>query len=298
MSAAVWANPQSFALGTAPSHDALPAELPCYGYGEDINLLTLQMKMTAQYQVLKREALYTALPLAVVRDLLYTGIQVGVIPTRMYAPARDSAVRMWNNAVESFGDGFEMEKANLPIKFGCGFLSGGVARAATAPLQLLNAQYLVATNRECRKSKSRGFVQAALQMHRDGGLSRVWRGLKSNILRASLFPAAQLASYDEVKQKLLAQGVLEEGKMLHFTTSALASLLVIGSFNTIDAVKSRIPMSPHKTMYGTAQHMLKTEGPHTLMCGVKSAWPRMGPPTILSFMIWEKMRELAGVAPI
>ncbi len=50
-------------------------------------------------------------------------------------------------------------------------------------------------------------------MHREEGVLGLWKGLGPNIARNAIINAAELASYDQIKQSLLHTGVFKVMKV-------------------------------------------------------------------------------------
>ena len=100
---------------------------------------------------------------------------------------------------------------------------------------------------------------------------------------------------------MLARGLLSEGKGLHFVSSFAAGIVtaVIGAPN--DIVKTRI-MNDKNNLYKGAFDCLKktfkSEGVSGLFKGVNARWIRIGPMTMLQFMIWEALRNVFNISPI
>lgn len=55
-----------------------------------------------------------------------------------------------------------------------------------------------------------------------GGLRSLWRGVEATTVRGVVLSASQICSYDQVKQVLKKNGVMQEGIGLHLTSSLFA----------------------------------------------------------------------------
>lgn len=55
-----------------------------------------------------------------------------------------------------------------------------------------------------------------------GGLRTLWRGVEATTVRGVVLSASQICSYDQVKQVLKGNGVMQEGVSLHLVASMFA----------------------------------------------------------------------------
>ena len=130
-----------------------------------------------------------------------------------------------------------------------------------------------------------------------------YTGFRPCLIRALLLNATQLSTYDSIKHELLDRNYFEEGKSLHFISSFVAGIAVALTTSPFDVVKTRTmnvsPTNPKYTgMLDCFQKLLRTEGPLGLYKGVNSQWLRMGPLTMIQFMVWEQFRVYFGISPI
>ena len=56
--------------------------------------------------------------------------------------------------------------------------------------------------------------------HRQEGIAGLWKGLGPNIARNALINAAELASYDQIKEALLGTGVFKDNVVTHLMAGA------------------------------------------------------------------------------
>jgi solute carrier family 25 protein 14/30 len=125
--------------------------------------------------------------------------------------------------------------------------------------------------------------------------------------------ASQLASYDTTKHWLLklrdSQGhtVFREGYLTHFCASTIAGLVCSISTSPIDTVKVRYMNQQfnaqgkgqlYRSAIDCAVKTVQREGPLALYKGFLMCWLRLGPHTMLSLMIFEKLRSFVGLNPV
>ncbi|KAI8332036.1 mitochondrial carrier domain-containing protein [Chlamydoabsidia padenii] len=136
---------------------------------------------------------------------------------------------------------------------------------------------------------------------RDEGPRVLLRGLGPSTQRAVLITVSQMTSYDVFKMALVQRlGWYDDGMMTHFSASLLAGLVATTVCSPLDVVKTRI-MSAHVHDSNIPIHqimlqMIKREGFGSLFRGWMPAYIRLGPHTIVTFLVLEKLKEqYAGV---
>jgi hypothetical protein len=72
------------------------------------------------------------------------------------------------------------------------------------------------------------------------GILGLWKGTGPTCARATVLAAAELASYDQLKQLVLQHQLLEEGLTLHFSVAIAAGFIGSAACNPFDVVKSRV----------------------------------------------------------
>lgn len=55
-----------------------------------------------------------------------------------------------------------------------------------------------------------------------GGLRSLWRGVEATTVRGVVLSISQICSYDQVKQVLKSNGIMQEGMNLHLVASLFA----------------------------------------------------------------------------
>ncbi|KAI0344580.1 mitochondrial carrier [Trametopsis cervina] len=134
-----------------------------------------------------------------------------------------------------------------------------------------------------------------------GGLRALWRGVEATTIRGIVLSASQICSYDQVKQTLKKNDVMQEGLGLHLTASTFAGLFCSITSNPVDVVKVRLMTDKNRQINGVV-HCIKTilinEGPLAFYKGFGMCWGRLGTHTIVSFLTFEKLRDVFGMEPM
>ncbi|KAK9984052.1 hypothetical protein SO802_033577 [Lithocarpus litseifolius] len=98
---------------------------------------------------------------------------------------------------------------------------------------------------------------------------------------------------------------LEEGFHLHFISSMVAGTVSTLITAPMDTIKTRLMLQRESKEVGNyknglhcAYQVLRTEGPRGLYKGGLAIFARLGPQTMITFILVEKLRKLAGLDAI
>ncbi|XP_010240838.1 PREDICTED: mitochondrial substrate carrier family protein ucpB [Nelumbo nucifera] len=262
----------------------------------DVLKVRLQMQLAGQRgpltgmgkvftKMLKTEgprALYLGLTPALARSVLYGGLRLG-----LYEPAKH--ICDW-----AFGT------TNMLVKIASGGFSGAVATAITNPTEVLKVRLQMNSN-----MGKGGAIREIRRIASEEGIQAFWKGVGPAMGRAAMLTASQLASYDESKRALIRWTPLEEGFHLHLISSSIAGTISTLVTAPIDMIKTRLMLQReskrvggYKNGFHCAYQVMLTEGPRALYKGGFAIFARLGPQTTITFIICEKLRELAGLKAI
>jgi hypothetical protein len=122
-----------------------------------------------------------------------------------------------------------------------------------------------------------------------------------------LSTASQLASYDHIKHLILDSGLLEEGLLCQFTTAVGAGFIFACVTSPVDTIKSRYMSQQfsssgkglqYSSIIDCVKKVTAKEGSLALYKGFFPNWARIGPHTIVTFLVLEQLRKWAGINPI
>ncbi|KAJ1334590.1 hypothetical protein BSLG_007745 [Batrachochytrium salamandrivorans] len=181
---------------------------------------------------------------------------------------------------------------------GAGMIGAAIANPTDLIKVRMQAQSEAATH---------SVMQIVMGIVRSEGLRGLYRGVGPTTQRAIILTASQLPSYDHSKRTLLDSGYFREGIITHFVCSMFAGFVCATTTSPIDLVKSRYMNQKfgsdgvglkYKTSFDCFKKTLMTEGVAGLFKGWLPQWMRMGPHTIMTFLILEQLRKAAGIAPV
>lgn len=146
-------------------------------------------------------------------------------------------------------------------------------------------------------------ANALSRIVREEGLLTLWRGTIPTMGRAMVVNAAQLASYSQAKQYLVASGRFTEGIQLHFVASMISGLITTIASMPVDIAKTRIQNM--KTLPGAKPEyrgtidvltrVIRQEGLFALWKGFTPYYCRLGPHTVLTFIFLEQMNTAYNI---
>ena len=154
----------------------------------------------------------------------------------------------------------------------------------------------------------KGTFDAFRKIVQHEGILGLYRGIIPTVQRASVLTAAQIASYDHIKHYFLRKKIFDEGLSLHFAASFTASLITAFTVNPMDVAKTRIMNEKlaskgsseltYRSASQTYKLIFRTEGLGGFYKGVIPSWLRIGPHTVITFLIFENLRSFVGLSPI
>lgn len=246
---------------------------------------------------------------AIVREMTYSAIRLGLY----------DAIRS-NYILKIDAEGKQHGEETLWKKIMAGMVSGGIGCALCSPSDLIKVQMQAST--PDFKPVYPSMTAAVRTVVAKSGYIGLWAGVGPNVLRAAMLTASQLPSYDHSKHLLFQTGWgwVREGLLLHTVCSMIAGVVsatsgcsayhFMASSNHIpfipvtspaDVIKSRV-MNDHTRQYSSALDCLfrtvRNEGAMALFKGWVPNWMRLGPHSLVTFLVLEQLRRLAGVSPV
>jgi solute carrier family 25 uncoupling protein 8/9 len=88
---------------------------------------------------------------------------------------------------------------------------------------------------------------------------------------------------------------MEEGVKLHVLSSLLSGLVTTTITNPLDVIKTRMFVGRSQTIASCTRDVYHTHGLRGFMIGWNASYIRVGPQTMLIFVMAEFLRKLAGL---
>lgn len=224
---------------------------------------------------------------------LYTGLSAALLRQATYTTTRLGVYTVLNDLYK----GDTNRQPNLLMRMGMGMSAGACGAFVGTPAEV--ALIRMTADGRLPPAERRNYsnvVNALTRITREEGLLALWRGCIPTIGRAMVVNMAQLASYSQAKDFFVQSMAFEEGIGLHFCASMISGLLTTLTSMPVDIAKTRIQnmkiVDGVPEYKGTVDVLLKVarqEGVFALWKGFTPYYCRLGPHTVLTFIILEQI---------
>lgn len=233
---------------------------------------------------------YKGASASVLRECTYSSVRMG-----LYEPIKRQYALMLN--VDDDGD---CPTSSPWIKLLSSFTSGAIGSAIFNPVDVVKVRFQSAPKSPPPYSSLR---DAFVTIYKEKGLSGLYIGASATVTRAAFLTSAELGSYDIIKNNILVSylGFDKEANITHFGASFIASLIACTAANPADVVKTRVMNDPHGHVGGVIEHfkhILKADGPLGFLKGWTASYLRIGPHTVISLVLIEKVRQMIGMTSL
>ncbi|XP_057509724.1 mitochondrial uncoupling protein 2-like [Actinidia eriantha] len=211
------------------------------------------------------------------RQFLYGGLRIG-----LYEP-----VKVFFVGSEYLGD------VSLLQKILAAMITGALAIAVANPTDLVKVRLQAEGNLLSGVPRRySGALNAYYSIMKQEGLAALWTGLGPNIARNAIINAAELASYDQVKQTILKIPGFTDTVLTHLLAGLGAGFFAVCIGSPVDVVKSRMMGdSIYKSTLDCFIRTLKTEGPFAFYKGFLPNFGRLGIWNVIMFLTLEQAKK-------
>lgn len=212
------------------------------------------------------------------RQCLFGGLRIG-----LYEPVKNLYV-----GKDFVGD------VPLHKKILAGLTTGALAITVASPTDLvkvrLQAEGKLPPGVPRRYS---GAMNAYSTIVKQEGVKALWTGLGPNVARNAIINAAELASYDQVKQSLLKIPGFSDNVFTHLLSGLGAGFIAVCVGSPVDVVKSRM-MGNSQAYTGTIDCFVKTlrnDGLAAFYKGFIPNFGRLGSWNVIMFLTLEQAKK-------
>lgn len=226
---------------------------------------------------------------------LYNGLGAGLLRQATYTMTR---LGVYNAMLDQYKSRNDNRMPNLFESMGMGMCAGAVGAFVGTPAEVSLIRMTADGRLPMEQRRNYKHVGNALsRIVTEEGVLTLWRGCIPTIGRAMVVNMAQLASYTQAKKMLLESGHFTEGIFMHFTASMISGLITTIASMPVDMAKTRIQnmrTAPGATpeYKGSIDVLLKVsrkEGVLSLWKGFTPYYCRLGPHTVITFILLEQM---------
>ncbi|ANB15186.1 Dic1p [Sugiyamaella lignohabitans] len=221
---------------------------------------------------------------------IYQGLSASLLRQATYSTTRFGVYEYLKEAVSTDKSKPPSTSVLLPISMFSGLVGGIVGN----PADVVNIR--MQNDKSCPPELRRNYRNAFDGVRRiivEEGPKALFRGLVPNCVRGVLMTASQVVSYDRMKYLLVSGfGMDEKKRSTHFSASLLAGLVATTVCSPADVVKTRImnAASNSDSAFGILVKAVKSEGILFAFRGWLPAFIRLGPQTIVTFLVLEQLK--------
>ncbi|PNH06251.1 Mitochondrial uncoupling protein 2 [Tetrabaena socialis] len=213
------------------------------------------------------------------RQCLFGGLRIG-----LYEPVRNLYV----------GSDFKGDPP-LHLKIAAGLTTGALGIIVASPTDLVKVR--MQSEGKLAEGVAKKYPSAVAAygiIAKEEGVLGLWKGLGPNIARNAIINAAELASYDQIKQSMLGMGMKDDIKT-HIVSGLGAGFVAVCIGSPVDVVKSRIMGDRAGRFTGVLDCFVKTartEGVFAFYKGFVPNFGRLGSWNVAMFLTLEQVKKL------
>ncbi|KAI3433585.1 hypothetical protein D9Q98_003396 [Chlorella vulgaris] len=232
-------------------------------------------------------SLYKGLVPGLHRQVLLGGVRIAA-----YAPIRDYYASLLHE---------QPGHTSIPTKIAAALSAGTLAVLVGNPTDVLKCR-MQAQGKPAPgvAAKYPSALAAYRIIARQEGIRALWTGTTPNIARNSVVNAAELATYDQIKEVLMHSFGLNDDIYCHLSASLCAGFLAVTAGSPFDVIKSRCMVLSAKGDYRGVGHVvmqtLRLEGPLAFWSGYGANFARLSIWNVCMFLTLEQLRKLLGAA--
>jgi solute carrier family 25 (mitochondrial oxoglutarate transporter), member 11 len=224
---------------------------------------------------------------------LYSGLSAGLFRQFTYTTTRLGIFGVMKDLLSNDGE---------PLPFTHKALAGMVAGASGAfvgtPAEVALVR-MTADGRlpEAQRRNYSSVFNALGRVVKEEGVTTLWRGTMPTVGRAMVLNIAQLATYDQAKEAIIATGVVGDNMGAHAMASTVSGFLATAVSIPLDSAKTRVQnmsvvngVPEYTGMMDAMAQCVRKEGVLSLWKGFTPYFLRLGPHTILTFVCLEQMK--------
>ncbi|XP_047473596.1 calcium-binding mitochondrial carrier protein SCaMC-2-B-like isoform X1 [Penaeus chinensis] len=232
---------------------------------------------------------------------LWRGNGINVLKIAPESALKFAAYEQAKRMVLQFGGSKERE-LTIYERFVAGSFAGGFSQSVIYPLEVLKTRLAL---RKTGQYKS--IADAAVKIYKTEGVRSFYRGYIPNILGIIPYAGIDLAIYETLKKSYMEQ--YSDGR-----NPSVLAIIACGAFSSscgqvasypLALVRTRLqaqviaPGVVHNqpiTMSGLFRHIIAKEGPTGLYRGITPNFMKVAPAVSISYVVYEKCRQMLGVS--
>lgn len=225
-------------------------------------------------------ALYNGLVAGLHRQLCFASVRIGLY---------DSVKTFYIDSFKNLG--YNGSSSHVELRICAGITTGGMAVVFAQPTDVVKVRMQAQQKGLVRYS---GCIDAYKTIWKNEGMAGLWKGVLPNIARNAIVNAAELVSYDLIKEAILKRKLLTDNMPCHFVSAFGAGFCTTVVASPVDVVKTRY-MNSAKGSYRGALHcagaMWKEGGMLAFYKGFMPSFLRLSTWNIAMFVSFEQFKR-------
>lgn len=223
---------------------------------------------------------------------IYSGLSASLLRQATYSTARFG---IYEALKEWYIEAYKVPKPGTAVLLPLSMIAGATGGLIGNPSDVVNIRMQNDSSLpiEQRRNYKNAF-DGLYRICRDESVSSLFRGLTPNLVRGILMTASQVVTYDIAKTFLIDYINLDPSKKsTHFSASLLAGLVATTVCSPADVVKTRIMNAKggNESALTIMKSAIKNEGVGFMFRGWIPSFIRLGPQTIVTFLVLEQLRK-------
>lgn len=225
---------------------------------------------------------------------LYKGLSAGLFRQATYTTTR---LGIYNSLMDFYQAKYQ-ESPNFFGKVLIACTAGGIGAVVGTPAEVALIRMTSDMRRPPEKRRNYTHVFNALgRIIKEEGFFGMWKGCTPTVTRAVILNAAQLSVYSQAKEVLVRNFGLTFGDNIqtHFVASFISAFVCTAVSLPVDIIKTRIQTADsgmYKSSFDVLTKSVRAEGVLALWKGFTPYFLRLGPHTIITFILTEQFLKM------
>jgi dicarboxylate transporter 10 len=223
---------------------------------------------------------------------IYSGLTASLLRQATYSTARFG---IYESLKEWYMETYHVQKPSTAVLLPLSMIAGAAGGLVGNPSDVVNIRMQNDSSLPLDQRRNyRNAFDGIYRICKDENVFTLFRGLAPNLVRGILMTASQVVTYDYAKLLLIDTFNLDPSKKsTHFSASLVAGFVATTVCSPADVVKTRIMNTKGggESPITILKSALTNEGVGFMFRGWIPSFIRLGPQTIVTFLVLEQLRK-------